>query len=127
MTFESHVPIFSVKSVPASIEYYVDVLGFKKAWDWGEPATFGCVCRDEVSIFFCESSQGRPGTWLSIFVDDVDALFEEYKASGANIRQPPTDFQWGMREMNIEDPDGHRLRIGHGTNEPSTNVNICED
>lgn len=127
MRFESHVPIFCVRSVPASIEHYVNVLGFEKAWDWGDPPTFGCVCRDDVSIFFCEQGQGRPGMWVSVFVDDVDALYEEYKASGANIRQPPTNFQWGMREMNVEDPDGHRLRIGHGTEEPSTNVNLCQD
>ena len=126
MKFESQIPIFSVRNVPASIEHYVNVLGFEKAWDWGEPPTFGCVCRDEVSIFFCEECQGQQGTWLSIFIDDVDALYEEYKASGANIRQPPTTFQWGMREMNIEDPDGHRLRIGHATDEPSENVALCE-
>ena len=126
MRFHSHVPIFSVKSVPASIEHYVNVLGFEKAWDWGEPPTFGCVCRDEVSIFFCEGGQGQPGMWISIFVDDVDELYKEYQASGANIRQPPTTFEWRMREMNVEDPDGHRLRIGHTTEEVSTNVNLCE-
>ena len=80
-----------------------------------------------MAIFLCEGTQGHPGTWLSIFVDDVDALYEEYKSSGANIRQPPTTFQWGMREMNIEDLDGHRLRIGHATDEPSTNISIEED
>lgn len=46
---------------------------------------------------------------------------------GANVRQKPTTFQWGMREMNIEDPDGHRLRIGHATHEPSENIPLCED
>ena len=125
MKFESLAPIFCVQNVPASIEHYVNVLGFEKAWDWGEPATFGCVCRDEIAIFLCENGQGQPGTWLSIFVDDVDALYAEYQRSGANIRQPPTDFQWGIREMNIEDIDGHRLRIGHGIDTPSDNVNIC--
>lgn len=51
--------------------------------------------------------------WISIFVDDVDALDREDLANGANIRQPPATFQWGNREINIEDSDGHRLRIGH--------------
>ena len=31
---------------------------------------------------------------------------------GAIIREPPTDYPWGVREMNVEDLDGHRLRIG---------------
>ncbi len=125
--FEGLTPILNVRSVPASIDHYVNVLSFKKAWDWGDPPTFGCVSRDEVCIFFCEGGQGGPGTWLSIFVRDVDALHEEYKQSGATIRQPPTNFSWGMREMNIEDPDGHRLRMGCGTEEPADDVPLCDE
>lgn len=127
MKFLNHTPVLCVQNFPAAAEHYVNVLGFQKAWDWGEPPTFGCVCRDEVAIFLCEQGQGRPGMWLCLFVDDVDALYEEYQASGANIRQPPTNYQWGMREMNIEDLDGHRLRIGHQTDEPSTNTQLCQD
>ncbi|WP_269150246.1 VOC family protein [Acaryochloris marina] len=64
---------------------------------------------------------------MYLFVADVDALFTEFKAKGARIRQAPTNFSWGMREMNIEDPDGHRLRMGAATNEPSDGVPLCED
>ena len=49
---------------------------------------------------------------MSIFVQDIDALYEDYKRRGTIIREPPTDFPWGVREMNVEDPDGHRLRVG---------------
>src|SRR5882757_2041379 len=72
--------------------------------------TFGCVTRGKVDIFFCEGAQGPPGMWMSICVDDVDALHEEYKSSGAVIRQPPTNIPWSVREMNVRDPDGHRFR-----------------
>jgi len=30
--------------------------------------------------------------WMSIFMDDVDKPYEEYRASGAIIRQPPTNM-----------------------------------
>jgi len=50
-----------------------------------------------------------------VFVDDVDRLHDEYLRSGAKILVPPTDHEWGMREMLVEDRDGHRLRMGHGT------------
>jgi hypothetical protein len=70
------------------VDYYVNQLGFNKKWDWGDPATFGCVTRGKIEIFFSEGRQGQPGTWISIFVEDVDALHEEYKKSGAIIRQP---------------------------------------
>jgi len=110
--FQCVVPILNVKNFAASMEYYVSKLGFEKKWDWGEPPTFGCVARNKIEIFLCEGGQGQSGTWMSIFVKDVDALHEEYKRSGAIIRQPPTNFPWHVREMNVEDLDGHRFRMG---------------
>jgi catechol 2,3-dioxygenase-like lactoylglutathione lyase family enzyme len=109
--FEEVVPILNVKDLPASIDYYVQKLGFEKLWDWGEPPTFGCVRRGKVEIFLCQGGQGQPGTWMSIFMDDVDALYEEYKKSGAIILDGPTDYPWKTREMLVEDPDGHRFRM----------------
>ncbi len=117
--FEGVVPILNVKNVPASMDYYVNKLGFSKKWDWGNPPTFACVVRDKVNIFLCQGAQGRPGTWMSVFIDDVDALYEDYKKAGAIIRLPPTNMPWGTREMNVEDLDGHRLRMGSEATGPA--------
>ena len=125
--FESLTPILNVKSIRDSINYYVNILGFSQDWDWGDPPTFASVSRDDVCIFLCQGDQGQSGTWMSIFVEDVDSLYADYQAQGAIIRQAPTNFPWGVREMNIEDPDGHRLRIGTSTNAPSDGVDLCED
>ena|ERR1051326_1476233 len=116
--FTCVIPILNVKDFALSIDYYINKLGFQEKWDWGEPPTFGCVARGKVEIFLCEGGQGQYGTWMSIFVQDVDALYEDYKKSGAIIRQPPTNFPWGVREMNVEDPDGHRFRMGSDTSGP---------
>ena len=124
--FESMTPILNVKDVAASIDYYVDKLGFEKRWDWGSPPGFACVGRDQVSIFLCREGQGARGTWISIFVQDVDALYEDYQRRGAMIRQKPTNFPWGAREMNVQDPDGHRLRIGSGSTGPADGVDLDE-
>jgi len=113
--FEEVVPILNVKDLPASMDYYVQKLGFEKLWDWGEPPTFGCVRRGKVEIFFCQGGQGQPGTWMSIFMGDVDALYEEYKNRGATILEPPQNYPCGMREMLVGDLDDHRFRIGTGT------------
>ena len=116
--FESAIPILNVKSVPNAIAYYVDKLGFEKEWDWGAPPDFACVLRDDVRIFLCQDGQGAKGMWISVFIRDVDALYEEYKEAGAVIRQKPTTFPWGVREMNVEDLDGHRLRMGSDATGP---------
>jgi uncharacterized glyoxalase superfamily protein PhnB len=55
-------------------------------------------------------------------VDDVDALHAELAGRGADIVLPPTNFEWGVREMNIRDPDGHRIRFGMGTDRPSGGI-----
>lgn len=125
--FECVIPILNVKNFPAAINYYVSKLGFEKKWDWGDPPTFGCVKRGKVEIFLCEGGQGQRGTWMSIFVEDVDALYDDYRKSGAIIRQPPTNFAWGVREMNVEDIDGHRLRMGSEATGSEDDVDLNEE
>jgi uncharacterized glyoxalase superfamily protein PhnB len=110
---ECITPILSVKNVPASIDHYVKVLGFKKDWDDGDMAS---VSRDNFSIMLCQGAQGQPGTWIWIGVNDAELFFEEYKAKGATIRQEPTNYSWAY-EMRVEDPDGHVLRFGSGPRE----------
>ncbi len=39
------------------------------------------------------------------------ALYREYQASGATIRQRPVNHSWAL-ELQVEDPDGHVLRFG---------------
>lgn len=111
MDFECAIPILNVTNFQASLDYYVQKLGFEKKWDWGDPPDFGCVGRGKVEIFLCQGGQGQPGMWMSIFVDDVDALYEEYGKSGATILDPPTNRPWHTREMLVEDIDGHRFRM----------------
>ncbi|MEM7022015.1 MAG: ankyrin repeat domain-containing protein [Pseudomonadota bacterium] len=125
--FESAVPVLNVNNVPASIAYYVDKLGFQKEWDWGTPPDFACVLRDDVRIFLCQDGQGAKGMWISVFIQDVDALYDDYQRRGAIIRQPPTNFPWGVREMNVEDLDGHRLRMGSDVIGPVDQVPLNED
>lgn len=117
--FECAIPILNVKNLQASMNYYVEKLGFEKKWDWGEPPDFGCVGRGKIEIFLCEGCQGQPGMWMSIFLEDVDALYEEYKKSGATIIDPPTNYPWRTREMLIEDLDGHRFRMSGESTAPA--------
>jgi uncharacterized glyoxalase superfamily protein PhnB len=49
---------------------------------------------------------------------DVDALYENYKKSGAIVGEPPANYPWGSREMLVGDPDGHRLRLASDATGP---------
>jgi len=107
--FEGITPILCVQSLPASIDYYVRVLGFKV--DWHEPGIMASVSRDRCSMMLCEGDQGNPGSWVWIGVEDIEPLFAEYRSKEAKVRHPPTNYPWAY-EMQIEDPDGHVLRLG---------------
>ena len=115
MAVHNLVPILYASDFARSMSYFTDKLGFKKLWDWGDPPGFGAVARDKIEIFLCLNGQGQPGTWMSVFVDDVDELHTELVARGAVIPRAPRDEPWGMREMHVECPDGHILRFGHST------------
>ena len=92
---ESVNPILAVHDVETSIAHYMEKLGFTSCWGWEQPPAFGGVRRDGIEIFFCKDCQGSSGTWMSVWVDNVDALYEEFQAHGAEIRQPPINFPWG--------------------------------
>src|SRR5258706_13467811 len=113
MKFKCVVPILYSADVAKSIEYYVEKLEFEEKWEWDTPPTFGGVSKGNVQIFFCKQGQGNPGTWLSVFVDDVDEFYEAVKAKGAKILSEPQTMEWHVREMLVEDPDGHKIRFGH--------------
>lgn len=115
--FERLVPVLRVASITASLDYYVDKLGFQKMFEWGSPPTFASVSRDGVEIFLSQEAWVGP-TSLSVFVQDVDALYDDYRVSGVLIRRPPFNFPWGVRGMDVEDVDGHHLRFsGDGAEE----------
>jgi catechol 2,3-dioxygenase-like lactoylglutathione lyase family enzyme len=113
MKFEKSNPILYSRDVKESLKYYTEILGFEDSWEWGNPTDFGGVVKDDVEIFFCLNDQGHPGTWLAIIVDDVDSYFKIVKEKGAKIISEPDSKEWNMREMLIQDPDGHILRFGH--------------
>lgn len=125
-------PILNVSNILESFEWF-EKLGWKKGWDWGNPPTFGGVCSGQCEIFLCQEGQGgrakRPltamngfdgseqaeqGVWMSIWVDDVDAIYGHCLAQGIEVTWPPTDEPWGVREMHVRHPDGHVFRISKG-------------
>jgi len=128
-------PILNVSDIQASFGWF-EKLGWHKDWDWGTPPTFGAVCSGECTIFLCLDGQGGrgrgaevnafapdadetsdKGVWMSIWVEDVDAVYQDCLAQGVEVTWPPTDEPWNVREMHIRHPDGHVFRISQGLEE----------
>jgi len=121
--FKGGHPILNVKNVVASLDYYCNRLGFEKVFSWppfcaarGQTIpTFAQVSRGRFSVMLAQEEQGGPAMWMYLdlaSLEDLAALHQEYLAKAVKITEPPTDKEWNMREMLVEDVDGHVLRIG---------------
>lgn len=111
---ECVTPILRVRELSASLDYYVKSLGFSV--DWHVPANMASVSRGRCAVMLCQGGQGQPGTWIWVGVQDAQALFEEFSATGAILRLAPTNYPWAY-EFHVQDLDGHVLRFG---SEPHT-------
>ena len=113
--------IFSVRDLAASVAHYRDVLGFTVTFQYGEPAFYACLCRDEVAIHLRAGTRWTPGNGaIAVFVKDVDALHAELIARGAKVLKPPQDYDYGMRDFDVADPDGNQLTFGMETQSAAT-------
>ena len=115
-------PILLVADVVKSAAYYADALGFRAPRFWGDPPTFCIPQRDGCSVMLNQVGPGADfqpnahydGRFDVYFdVDDADALYAEFKASGADIVCEPEDQPYWMREFQVRDLDGHLLAFGH--------------
>ena len=101
-------PVLFVADVNRAIRFYVDLLGFEKAWHEGDGA--GKVCQvnhGECEVILCEEA-GRK---------DKGRLFIELTPEGlAALRReivdrsvPSEETWWGYDSLQINDPDGNEL------------------
>ena len=109
-------PSFIVSDLPRSVDFY-DRLGFGDASIWGDPPSFAMLHRGgfEIMLNLAEDDStphpnGPTGVWdLYVRITDVDAEITALQAAGvAIVRGPVTEF-YKMREIDVLDPDGHRI------------------
>ena len=109
------VPILKVANADASCDFYCGKLGFTKIWvHQFEPnfPKFVSLNRDGLELFLSEhANDGCRAAQIYLYVDDVDDFHRAIAARGVKA-EPPRDCEWGTREFDLQDPDGHRFRIG---------------
>jgi len=104
-------PILPVRDLTASLQHYKR-LGFA-TWKYLDVG-YGFAERDGVELHLGVSQDFLPpgrGHSVCPFVDDADALAEEWRAAGAEVHMPE-DTEWGQHEGAHVDPDGNVLRFG---------------
>jgi predicted enzyme related to lactoylglutathione lyase len=130
MTISLKFTNVTVTDVDESIAFYRDALGLAVQNDvgYGEYrwVTHGSDAQPGLGIVISVPHAGRSqedGDTLQALLtkgvlpllvfstDDVDALFEKVRASGAEVLQEPMDQDWGPRDCAFRDPSGNTVRI----------------
>lgn len=115
-TFIGVAPVLAVDDITESIAFYRDKLGFTVDFTWGDPPHYAVARRGaNVSVHLSEredTTNPIAPACVYIFVTDADALYEEFTAREIDIFQPPQDEDYGMREFEVRDLNGHFLTFG---------------
>ncbi len=106
--------LLSPATFEQSFRFYAYTLGLHIYREWSSGPTRGVVFFLGGGFLELSGSSDAPSSekislWLQ--VRDVDAVRRELEDAGVGIIEPPVDKPWGLREMQIEDPDGVRLVI----------------
>ncbi|HKF06987.1 MAG TPA: VOC family protein [Candidatus Sulfotelmatobacter sp.] len=107
-------PILWTKDLPASIDFYCEMLGFACV---GRSEGWACLQKDDVELMLSLPNAHEPFDRIQFTgsfyfrPDDVQALWKQLKDT-ATIVYPLEDFDYGMREFAIRDNNGYILQFG---------------
>jgi catechol 2,3-dioxygenase-like lactoylglutathione lyase family enzyme len=115
-------PLFVVSDLARAIDFY-GRLGFRCPGTWGDPPCFAMVHRDglELMLSLAENAwhvrpNGPNGIWdVYLRVTDVAAEKAALDEAGVTLVRQPEDTEYGMRELEVLDPDGYRVCLAENT------------
>jgi PhnB protein len=120
--YHAVTPYLAVKNAAEAIDFYRRAFGAQEISRMTGPGGNGVMhaeirigdslimLSDEFPGSGCASPQSLGGTTcqLFIYVEDVDAAFQQAVAAGAKSVMPATDMFWGDRYGKVTDPYGHQ-------------------
>lgn len=101
-------PVLFVADVQRAARFYVDQLGFAKAWHEADGA--GTVCQvnhGECEIILCQDAtrRDRGRLFIELTAPALAALRQELAERGVAT----SETWWGYETLRVEDPDGNEL------------------
>jgi len=122
--YHTITPSLVCRNAAKAIEFYKQVFSAEEQMRMPEPGgkIMHCELKIGDSMLFLsdefpemgavapESSGGR-SSYLFLYVEDVDAIFNRAVAAGARSEMPVQDMFWGDRYGKIIDPFGHQWGV----------------
>ncbi|WP_174021928.1 VOC family protein (plasmid) [Agrobacterium fabrum] len=107
-------PTLPVRDMSKSHDFYVNVLGFLKIFENGDPVGFMILKRDEGELHLTLQPSHKAADFnvAHLMVDDIDTLHATCKRHRARIIKSLQDKDYGLRSFVFEDPDGNRIDVG---------------
>lgn len=111
------IPQLPTGDIEKTASFFVNRLGFEVTAKFVEQK-FLIVKRGPAEIHFWQTPTEKEATELGsdsscyIRVQNIEALFAEFKEKGATFRYELTKQPWGMNEMQIDDPYMNAIRFG---------------
>jgi lactoylglutathione lyase len=115
-------PVLYVGNVRRAVEFYT-LLGYVPTYQFpleGEPHYVGLE-RGESSLGLSDANWPEaqlgitvgtaPRFELFVYVDDVDAEVERFRAAGHPVLQEPASMPWGERQAYLSDPEGNPVAL----------------
>lgn len=129
--YHTITPAITCKDAARAIEFYEKALGAKQVVRMASPD--GKITHAELKIgdsFFFLSDEfpgmsappvagALPSTYMFLYVNDVDALFNQAVAAGCEPTMPVSDMFWGDRYGKVADPFGHHWGLATHTEDVS--------
>ncbi len=110
-------PVLAVHDLDRSGTWYRDVLGCEL--DDVDPGNWRFCRAGQVTFMLgrcpnvpSASELGDHSYVAYLRVDDVDGFHARAVGAGAEVLKTPQDEPWGMRELALRSPDGHRFMLG---------------
>lgn len=110
-----------VKNLRQTLDYYREVLGFYDEWTWADESgnlTDGGIRRDEMHLLFGEDpaftatvSSGRRRLPLLWFVDNIVAVYAEFKERNIMLADDLKTHAYGLKEFAFIDLNGYYIRV----------------
>jgi uncharacterized protein len=113
----SVAPGLPTTDMARTVEHYRR-LGFTFTAPGSDPvanAGFAIAERDGIELHFAVNQDHDPAhtaTWIYLGVEDADRIAAEFAAAGVEVRRPPHNTDYKMRELAHVDPDNNLLLFG---------------
>ena len=109
--------IIFVDDVIATLLWYQDKLGLQVEFAWGDPVVHGSISAGTSTFHFSRADPTEPRTsYMTLYVSQLDELYEDFVVQGVEVVQPPETMEWGMRAFMIHDCNGAQVMFA----DPST-------